>query len=150
MPQSFVSIYAHIIFSTKDREPWLTADHLPEVLKYIGGIVRADRCVLLAAGGMPDHVHLLVSFGKQTDVADLVRLIKSNSSKWIHETIPPLGAFAWQAGYAAFSVSRSNLDAVKEYIRRQEEHHRKRTFQDEYRQFLIAHDIEFDERYVWD
>lgn len=150
MPQSFVSIYVHIIFSTKNREPWLTAEYLPRVLEYIGGTVRVDRTVLLAAGGMPDHIHLLVSFGKQTDAADLVRLIKANSSKWIHETFPGLQSFAWQAGYAAFSVSQSNRDAVKKYIENQEEHHRTRTFQDEYRQFLTAHGIAFDEQYVWD
>jgi putative transposase len=150
MPQSFVGIYVHIIFSTKNRQPLLTAEYLPCVLEYIGGTVRADRAVLLAAGGMPDHIHLMVSFGKQTDAADLVRLIKSNSSKWIHETFLALQSFAWQAGYAAFSVSQSNRDAVKKYIENQEEHHRTPSFQDEYRRFLTAHGIAFDEQYVWD
>src|SRR5687767_3842947 len=99
---------------------------------------------------MPDHVHLLVSMGRETCVADLVRLVKSNSSKWLHDTQPDLAHFAWQAGYGAFSVSHSQLEVVRHYIENQAEHHRQTTFQDEYRTFLRKHGIEWDERFVWD
>jgi REP element-mobilizing transposase RayT len=98
---------------------------------------------------MSDHVHLLVSVGRTLSIADTVRLIKANSSKWIHEELP-LSDFQWQAGYGAFAVSYSNIDAVKQYIANQEDHHRVRTFQDEFREILRRHGLEWDERYVWD
>ena len=150
MPQSFASLHVHIIFSTKNRQPSITDDLQPRLYEYLGGIVRAGGGRLLAAGGMPDHVHLLVSSSKQVALADAVRTIKSNTSKWIHETFPTQHDFAWQAGYGAFSVSFSNLDAVKRYIANQAEHHRKTTFREEFVALLRRHDIEFDERYLWD
>ena len=99
---------------------------------------------------MPDHVHLLVSLTRQSSVAEIARLVKANSSGWVHDTFPDLRGFAWQAGYGAFSVSSSSLAVVKHYIARQEEHHRTRTFQDEFVGFLKRHNIEFDERYRWE
>ncbi len=150
MPQSFVSLHVHIVFSTKKRQPSITDDLQTRLYEYLGGIVRADGGRLLAAGGMPDHVHLLVSSSKQVALADAVRTIKSNTSKWIHETFPTQRDFAWQGGYAAFSVSFSNLDAVKRYIANQAEHHRQRTFREEFVALLRRHEIEFDERYLWD
>jgi putative transposase len=98
---------------------------------------------------MPDHVHLLCSLSKELAVAEALRLIKANSSKWIHETFPQHGSFAWQAGYGAFAVSYSHLDSVKRYIASQAEHHKKSSFQEEFRAFLRKHDIAFDERYLW-
>ncbi|MFO0956535.1 MAG: transposase [Isosphaeraceae bacterium] len=117
---------------------------------YLGGILRIEGSPLLAAGGMPDHVHLLVSLGRSMAIADLLRIIKANSSRWVHGEFPTPMGFAWQAGYAAFSVSASNRGRVEEYIQGQAEHHRTVTFQDEYRAFLRRHGIAFDERYVWD
>lgn len=150
MPQSLASLNFHLVFSTKNREAWIDSDLQPRLFEYIGGILRAERSVLLAAGGMPDHVHLLVSLSRELSIAETVRIIKSNSSKWIHETFPERQRFAWQAGYGAFSVSYSNLADVKSYIGRQADHHRQRTFQEELREFLRRHEIEWDERYVWD
>ena len=116
MPQSFACLYYHLIFSTKGREPLLVGD-LPERLyAYIGGIVRNENGVLVAAGGMPDHIHLLASLSRESAASDLVRQIKGISSRWIHETIPALRGFGWQSGYAAFTVSYSHISRVKAYI----------------------------------
>ena len=150
MPQSFVCLNCHVIFSTKHREPLLLPDWASRLYQYIGGTIRAKGSVLLAAGGMPDHVHLGVSLGRQTMIADIVRDIKANSSRWIHETFDSLRGFAWQTGYAAFSVSQSNLDEIKRYIANQSEHHRARTFQEEFLLFLNRHGIRHDERHMWD
>jgi REP element-mobilizing transposase RayT len=104
---------------------------------------------LRAAGGMPDHVHLLVSLGRTLSIADLIRIVKSNSSGWIHDELQ-IRDFAWQVGYGAFAVSFSNLEQVKTYIANQEEHHRRMSFQDEFREFLRRHELKWDERYLWD
>ena len=99
---------------------------------------------------MPEHVDLLISMGRQTSVADLVRTIKANSSKWIHETFANRGGFAWQNGYGAFSVSLSNVEAVRQYIANQAEHHRTKSFQEEFIEFLVRHNLKYDERYLWE
>jgi REP element-mobilizing transposase RayT len=104
----------------------------------------------VAAGGMPDHVHLLVSLDRQVSIAETVRDIKANSSGWVHETFPGLSHFAWQAGYGAFAVSYSHMDRVKAYLAHQAEHHRRMTFQEEFITFLKRHGFEYDERFVWD
>jgi REP-associated tyrosine transposase len=150
MPQSLASLHVHVIFSTKSREPLITPDLAPRLYEYAAGIARAAGCRLILAGGMPDHVHLLVSLGRETSVAEFARVVKANSSRWIHGTVPGLSGFAWQSGYAAFAVSYSLIETVREYIARQEEHHRKRSFLDEVRAFLRRHRIEVDERYMWD
>jgi REP element-mobilizing transposase RayT len=150
MPQSFGSIHLHVVFSTKNREPLIAPALAPRLYDYIGGTLRGHKCALLDAGGMPDHAHLLVSMSREMSAAELVRVVKSNSSRWVHDTFPDLGGFAWQSGYGAFAVSYSQLGAVRAYIAGQEEHHRTRTFQDEFRAFLKAHDMEWDERYMWD
>jgi REP element-mobilizing transposase RayT len=150
MPQSLVSLHAHVVFSTKNREPFITPDLAPRLYPYLGGVVRNTGSVLVAVGGMPDHVHLLVSLGRQACVADLVRDVKANSSRWVHETFPDRSAFAWQNGYGAFGVSASILEQVRGYIANQADHHRTVSFQDEFRDFLRRHGIEWDERYVWD
>ncbi len=150
MPQSFTCLHYHLIFSTKNRLPQITADLQARLYDYIGGILRSEKSTLLAAGGMPDHVHLLCSLSKELAVAVALRLIKANSSKWVHETFPQHRSFAWQVGYGAFAVSYSHLDSVKRYIARQEAHHRRTTFQAEFMAFLRKHHLEFDERYLWD
>ncbi|MFO0959254.1 MAG: IS200/IS605 family transposase [Isosphaeraceae bacterium] len=150
MPQSFACQHHHLIFSTKNRARYLTPEILPQLFAYLGGILRSEGGVLLAAGGMPDHLHLLVGIEKTASIAETMRLVKAGSSRWIHETFPKLEGFAWQAGYGAFSVSYSHLQKVKDYIDHQEEHHRMTTFEEEYRAFLERHGIVFDERYVWD
>jgi REP element-mobilizing transposase RayT len=149
MPQSFSSLNCHIIFSTKHRQPQITAELQPRLFEYIGGILRNNASALIAAGGVPDHVHRLVSLGRTIAVADAVRLIKANSSGWIHDEMG-FPDFQWQNGYGAFAVSYSNIDQVKSYLAAQEEHHRRQSFQDEFREFLKRHDLEWDERYVWD
>ena len=150
MPQSYTSLNLHIVFSTKRRNSWITSEIDARLYDYFGGILRNEGCSLLAAGGMPDHVHLLVSLNKQLSVSDALRILKANSSKWIHETFPMRKMFAWQSGYGTFSVSHSGLDNVKRYIAGQAEHHRTRTFQEEFIALLKRHKIEFDERYLWD
>lgn len=149
MPQSFGLLHCHIVFSTKLRRPFIASDVQPRLFEYLGGILRNHDCRLLAAGGMPDHVHLLVSIARTISIADTVRLVKSNSSGWIHEELRSTD-FQWQHGYGAFSVSYSNLDQVRHYLANQEEHHRTVSFQDEFLEFLKRHDLTWDERYVWD
>jgi putative transposase len=150
MPQSFVCMNCHVVFSTKHREPWLADELPPRLYAYIGGIVRAHGSVLVAAGGMPDHVHLIASLSKESSIAELLREIKANSSRWIHETFPHLSGFHWQTGYGAFAVSYSDLERVKQYLREQPQHHRQRTFQEEFIALLKRHNMAYDEQYLWD
>jgi len=150
MPQSFASLTCHVIFSTKNREPLIIGELAPRIYEYVGGICRETGNVLLAAGGTPDHVHLLISVGKQTSIADLVRTIKANASGWIHKTFANQGGFAWQSGYGAFSVSLSNIDGVTQYIANQSEHHRTKSFQEEFMEFLKRHNLQYNEQYLWE
>jgi len=150
MPQSFACLHVHIVFSTKSRVPLIAGDVAPRLYDYIGGIDRARASVLVAAGGMPDHVHLLCSLGREITVAEALREIKANSSKWIHETFSNQRGFAWQSGYGAFAVSYSNVPNVKRYIAEQVDHHRTRTFQEEFIALLRRHNLQFDESHLWD
>jgi REP element-mobilizing transposase RayT len=120
------------------------------LFEYVGGILHAEGCVLVGAGGMPDHVHLLVSMGRETSPAQAMCVVKANTSRWIHETVPTLPHFAWQVGYGAFSVSASYRERVQTYLVRQAEHHRTMTFEEEFLAFLKRHGVDFDERYVWE
>jgi len=147
---TFTNLLYHIIFSTKGRRPLIALALRVELDKYIGGVIRNAGGVLLDAGGMPDHTHLVTMLRADTSVAEMVRLVKSNSSKWTNERGLINEPFAWQTGYGAFSVSASQVESVRRYVRGQEGHHRKRTFQEEFREFLERHGIEFDERYLWD
>jgi putative transposase len=149
MPQSYVCLPIHVVFSTKNRVDSIQPEWEQRLYEYIGGILREEKCTLLAAGGMPDHVHLLISWSKEKSVADVLRVLKTNSSKWIHETMPGQTDFAWQSGYAAFAVSQSNVDQVKRYITNQKEHHRRMNFKEEFIAFLKKHGLPFDARYVW-
>src|SRR5262245_21754443 len=150
MPQSFACLHYHLVFSTKHRAALITAELQPRLYGYLGGILRANDGCLLAVGGVADHIHLLARLSREVSVAETLRLLKSNSSKWVHETFPLHSAFAWQNGYGAFTVSYSQLELVKAYIANQEEHHRGMSFRDEFRALLRKHDIEFDEQYLWD
>jgi REP element-mobilizing transposase RayT len=150
MPQSFAALHAHLIFSTKQRERHLTLDVVERLYPYFGGIAGNLGCTVKVAGGVEDHVHLLVSLGREVAVSTLVRDLKANSSSWLKNEFPHLAMFAWQNGYGAFSVGRSGLDRVAAYIRNQEEHHRKLTFQEEFVEFLERYGIRYDERYLWD
>ncbi len=148
MPQSYACLHYHLVFSTKHRAPLIPPDLQPRLYDYLGGLIRAEGGTLLAAGGVTDHVHLLVGLGQTRAVADVLRVVKTNSSRWVHD-IDPAGGFAWQTGYAAFTVSHSQLATVERYIASQEEHHRRMTFENELRALLQRHGIEPDERYLW-
>jgi putative transposase len=139
-----------MILSTKGRVRLLVDDLPNQLYAYIGGILRNENGALVAAGGMPDHIHLLISLSRESSLSDVLRQIKGSSSRWIHDTIPDLRGFAWQAGYAAFAVSYSHVDTVKQYIATQADHHRTVTFQEEFLAFLRRHDFAFEERYLWD
>ncbi|MBI4580656.1 MAG: IS200/IS605 family transposase [Planctomycetes bacterium] len=149
MAQSLACLYYHLIFSTKQRAAMIVPAVQPRLYDYIGGIIRNEGGRLLAAGGIQDHVHLLASFRPTSAVSDVLRDVKANSSKWLHETFPTMQSFGWQDGYAAFTVSHSNIEKVCDYILRQEEHHRRLTFQEEFVQFLERHGVEYDLEYIW-
>ncbi|HEV3165909.1 MAG TPA: transposase [Isosphaeraceae bacterium] len=138
------------MFSTKMRDPLITPGLQPELYRYLGGIVRGERGVLLEVGGMPYHVHMLTRFRADVSVSEMLRLIKTNSSKWINERPATASPFGWQTGYGAFSVSASQVDSVSEYSKSQEEHHRTMSFEEEFVRFLKKHGIKYDEQYLWD
>ncbi|MFO0897324.1 MAG: IS200/IS605 family transposase [Pirellulales bacterium] len=148
MPQSFSSLHVHVVFSTKDRTPLIRPELASRLHPYLGGISNELACPAVAIGGMPDHVHMLVDLSRERTVADVVRTIKTNSSKWMRQELGER-RFVWQTGYGAFAVNRSNLEDVKGCIADQAEHHRIRTFQEEFRMLLEKHGLEFDERYLW-
>jgi len=150
MPQSFACLYVHLIFSTKGRRAWLDDSWSPQLYEYFSGILRAQGNQLLLAGGVEDHVHLLISISRQIAFEDLVRDLKANSSKWVRENHVGSGEFGWQSGYSAFSVSYSGLSEVRRYIQNQKEHHQKQDFREELIAFLKKHNVEYDERYVFD
>jgi REP element-mobilizing transposase RayT len=151
MPQSLSAVYVHLVFSTKDRRPLVrAAGTRAELHAYLGGISKTLECAPIQVGGVEDHVHVLARLGRTITQADWVKELKRVSNLWLKERGPEFSDFAWQGGYAAFSVSQSNLEPVAEYLRKQEEHHSKMTFQDELRALLRKHNLEFDERYVWD
>ena len=150
MPGTYSQLLLHIVFSTKGRVPWITSDLAERLYPYMGGIVRAERGVLYDIGGIEDHVHLYLRWRPDGSVSDLMRIVKSRSSRWIHETFPALGGFAWQEGYSVFSVSKSQEESVKKYIAGQAEHHRREDFKAELLRIVRAHGIEFDERYMFD
>jgi putative transposase len=151
MPQSLSVVYLHLVFSTKERRPWLRDPILrAEMHAWLGGASRKLGCPTILVGGVEDHVHLLARYGRTISQADWVKELKRTSSLWIKERDPASQDFAWQAGYGIFGVCTSRLDVVRNYIARQEEHHGTRTFQDEFRTLLEEHGEAWDERYVWD
>lgn len=148
MPQSLSALYVHAVFSTKNRKPYLLDRSLrEEVQAFIGGATRTLGCPPVAVGGVEDHVHLLVRFSRTASVSDWIKEVKRASSHFAKERVRD---FAWQAGYAAFSVDPTSIERVAAYVRGQETHHRKTSFQDELRQLLAEHGVEWDEQYLWD
>ena len=149
MSQSLSKIYIHLIFSTKNREAWITSNTRQPLHNYMAGILNNIGSKAYEINGTADHVHVLCLHPRTITVADLLRNLKSDSTKW-YKSQTQQSAFAWQAGYGAFSVSHSDVGKVRHYIQNQEEHHRTKTFQDEYRLFLQKYQINYDEQYVWD
>ena len=150
MPQSLSSILIHLVFSTKNREPFITPAIETELHPYMAKIFRELKSPSLMIDGTSDHLHILFSLGRVVKVADLVEEVKTGSSKWIKTKGREFRSFHWQRGYGAFSIGQSNVATLKRYIRNQKQHHRRITFQDEYRKFLTAYGIDYAERYVWD
>jgi putative transposase len=150
MGQSLVKNYLHIVFSTKHRQHLIHKPVNEELYNYLGGICRDLECYPVIVGGYTDHVHILCMLSKKIALMKLLEEVKSHSSKWMKTKAESLANFYWQDGYGAFSVNPSQVEIVKAYIQNQEEHHRKKTFQNEYRAFLKKYNMEYDERYVWD
>jgi len=148
MPSTHLSLHYHIIFSTKNRVPAIAAGWRDRLHAYLGGVVRNVEGTPEAIGGVADHVHLLIGLRASAKLADVVRDVKAVSSRWVHEEIGNKN-FAWQEGYGAFTVSASQREQVRDYIARQEDHHHKRTFQEEYLDLLKRSGVEYDERYLW-
>lgn len=150
MPQSLANIPVHLIWSTKNREPFIKPEIEKELFSYMASIFRAHESPALTINGTADHVHNLIILSRTNTVAQLVEQVKKSSSKWIKTKGPFYRNFYWQSGYAALGLGQSNIPALKAYIANQKEHHRKKTFQEEYIAFLKKYGIEYDERYVWD
>ena len=149
MPHTFACLLVHVVFSTKDRAPDLPPELATRLFPYMGGIVRECKGTALIVNGPADHVHLLLSIPATVSVADLLRVLKTNSSRWVHEQFPERKGFGWQTGYGAFTVSGSRLNDVRNYIASQEAHHRKVSFQEEFLTLLRKHGLEYDVRDVW-
>lgn len=150
MPQSLVKNYIHITFSTKKRHPFIDKTIAKELYAYLGGICKNLESYPVEIGGVADHVHILCLLSRKVALMKLVEELKSHSSGWIKTKGNDYQNFYWQNGYGGFSVNPSEIEVVRKYILNQEEHHKKRTFQDEYRAFLKKYNVEYDERYVWD
>ena len=150
MPGTYSQLLLHIVTSTKGRTPWISTAVAERLYPYIGGIVRAEKGVLYEIGGVEDHVHMYLRWRPDSTVSDLMRKVKSGSSKWMHETYPELATFAWQEGYSLFSVSKSQEDALKLYIKGQAAHHSTEDFKSELLRMFRDCGVEFDEKYVFD
>lgn len=150
MGQSLVQNYVHIIFGTKHRQPLIKTDIEKELYAYLGRICKQLESPPIKIGGCTDHIHILCKLSKKIALIKLVEELKSHSSKWMKTKSDELGQFYWQSGYGAFSVNPSELDVVISYISNQKEHHRKKTFQEEYKAFLKKYNVDYGERYVWD
>ncbi len=150
MGHTFTRLLTHVIFSTAGRAPTIADPIRPDVHAYFGGIIRELGGTALATGGTADHLHALLQLGADSNLADCLRIAKTNSSRWVHEKWPERRDFVWQRGYAAFTVSASNVDSVIGYIAEQEEHHRKVSFEDELRTFLRKHGVPFDPNHFLD
>lgn len=150
MPQSLANLYVHLIFSTKERHPFLTKEIRPELHAYMATVLAELKSPAILINSVADHIHILFNMSRTVTLAKAVEEVKKSSSKWIKTKGAEFQKFSWQAGYGAFSVSESNTGAVANYIRNQEEHHRTKSFQDEFREFLKKNKIDYDERYVWD
>ena len=150
MGRTFTNLLTHIVFSTKNREPLIVPELKAELYAYLGGLTRELKGKSYSINGTSDHVHVLISLPPVVSISEALRFIKSNSSGWVHNKWPHRSSFGWQLGYGAFSVSKSNVPGVLKYIGNQETHHLKVTFKEEFIDFLVKHEIEYDERYLWD
>lgn len=150
MPQSLARILVHVVFSTKHRQPLIKPEIEDELFKYLCGILREHESPAFNINGTEDHVHILISLSRKIALSDLLEEVKKSSSKWIKTKGPEYKNFYWQNGFGAFSIGESGMPALKKYIAEQKEHHREKTFQEEFREFLKLYNIEYDERYVWD
>jgi putative transposase len=150
MPGTYSQLLLHVVFSTKTRQPWITPEIADRLYPYIGGIIRAEKGVLYEIGGIEDHVHLYLRWRPDGKISDLMRTVKARSSKWMHENFPTLAEFAWQEGSSVFAVSKSQEAAVKKYIQNQRAHHNGEDFKAELLNLLLRHEIEFEEKYVFD
>jgi REP element-mobilizing transposase RayT len=150
MANTYTSLHYHIVFSTKNRERWIMPEVEQRIWAYLGGIAKENKMKPLQIGGVEDHVHVLLGAPAVFAPSKIAQVIKGGSTGWIHDTFPTLKGFRWQDGYGAFTVSKSNVPEVADYILGQREHHRVRTFQEEYLMLLKKHGIEYEERYLWD
>ena len=148
MSASYCNLLYHIVFSTKNREPWLTSEVRSRTHQYLGGAIRDEKGIAIAINGTADHVHILAKLRQDKAIAKLIGELKANSSGWISRTFKGAAGFAWQEGYGAFTVSESMAPAVRRYIERQEERHRNVSFLEEFKTLLKAHGLPFDERYL--
>jgi len=147
---TFTRLLYHVVFSTKKRRPTIRTDFRAELLAYMHGVVRNEDARILESAALADHVHLLISAGPTHALADLVRVLKASSSRWVHGKWPDAGAFAWQSGYGAFSVGESSVPRVAAYLKGQEEHHRRVPFGEELRRLLETHGISYDAAHFLD
>lgn len=151
MPQSLARVILHVVFSTKDRVPFLKDPKLRAGLHaYFAGVLQKIECEPILIGGVQDHVHILCNLSRTITIAGMIEESKKSSSKWVKKQGPSYRDFFWQGGYGVFSVSQSKVEKVRAYVAAQEKHHRKVAFQDEFRSLCRKHDVELDERYVWD
>jgi putative transposase len=150
MAQTLVSLYVHVVFSTKNRANIISPEIENELWSYLGGILNNNKSKLLASNGTENHIHLLISLSKNIGLSELVGDIKRDSSKWIKTKGEKYQKFQWQDGYGAFSVGHTQIKDVKTYVANQKIHHAETAFEDEFRYFLNKYEVEFDERYVWD
>jgi|SRR6516225_6565700 REP element-mobilizing transposase RayT len=150
MANTFSSLQYHLVFSTKHREPWLRSDVQERVWAYLGGIARQNGLKPLLVGGVEDHIHMLLAMPPTIAVSEAVKQVKGASSLWIKQNVSGCRGFGWQDGYGAFTLSKSQEFTVKDYIKMQREHHRVKTFHEEYQALLDRHEIDYDERYLLD
>ena len=150
MANTYTALHYHLVFSTKNRERWITPDVEARIWAYLGGIAKENAMHPIQIGGIEDHVHVLLGAPATLAPSKIAQLIKGGSSAWIHGTFPNMTGFAWQDGYGAFSVSKSSVPDVARYIQNQRQHHRTKTFQEEYLAMLQKHQIHYEERYLWD
>jgi REP element-mobilizing transposase RayT len=149
MSHTYTNLLSHVVFSTKDRQPLIDSELKPRLLGYINGIAAENGGKILSMNSMPDHLHFLWELSAKSSMSDALRILKTNSSRWVYETFGQRKPFAWQTGYGAFSVSRSNIPAVAKYIEAQEIHHRQRSFDEEFIELLVRHGIQYDPKYVF-
>jgi len=150
MPQSLAKVFLHIVFSTKNRKPLIKQEVEVELHKYLSGIARDHKSLVIAINSVEDHIHILCLLSRNITISKLLEELKKSSSKWIKTKGDAYKNFFWQNGYGAFSVSQSAVNTVKKYIANQKEHHRKKSFKEEYVEFLKKYEIEYDEKYIWD